>query len=194
MVSKLTDQFILIRYFNHLEFKVDGLIITTTPDDINLSGNDVSEPATPLLMGYFKDWMNYTQLVDLAALDNVFNTARWEIVYNLLSIKDESRLRLRLLLRTLYTPSIQNIYPNSNWLEREVFDLYGILFLNHPDLRRILTDYGFEFYPLRKDFPLSGYTEVRFDEELGQMVTEPVNLSQDFRVYNFLNPWEIRSR
>jgi NADH-quinone oxidoreductase subunit C len=106
----------------------------------------------------------------------------------LLSIKDESRLRLRLLLRTLYTPSIQNIYPNSNWLEREVFDLYGILFLNHPDLRRILTDYGFEFYPLRKDFPLSGYTEVRFDEELGQMVTEPVNLSQDFRVYNFLNP------
>lgn len=141
--------------------------------------------------------MNYAQLVDLTAIDNitssvcnsnVFETTRWEIVYNLLSVKAESRLRLRLLLCTSYTTSIEYIYSNANWLEREVFDLYGIFFSNHPDLRRILTDYGFEFYPFRKDFPLSGYTEVRFDEELNQMVTEFVNLPQDFRVYSFLNP------
>lgn len=141
--------------------------------------------------------MNYAQLVDLTAIDNitssvcgsnVFETTRWEVVYNLLSVKAESRLRLRLLLCTPYIPSIKYIYPNANWLEREVFDLYGIFFSNHPDLRRILTDYGFEFYPFRKDFPLSGYTEVRFDEELNQMVTELVNLPQDFRVYSFLNP------
>lgn len=133
----------------------------------------------------------FSTLVDITAVDYPANVQRFEIVYHLLSMNNNIRVRVKTAIKD--GQSIQSsvvIWPVSNWFEREVFDMYGVLFENHPDLRRILTDYGFEGHPLRKDFPLTGYQEVRYDEEQKRVIYEPVKLVQEFRNFDFLSPWE----
>src|SRR5690606_30817081 len=115
---------------------------------------------------------------------------RFDVVYHLLSPRQNMRIRLRVMTHEATpVPSLTPIYPGADWYEREAYDFYGIRFTGHPDLRRILTDYGFEGYPLRKDFPLTGYVEVRYDDERKRVVYEPVRLAQQFRDFDFLSPW-----
>jgi NADH-quinone oxidoreductase subunit C len=116
---------------------------------------------------------------------------RFDVVYHLLSLKTNRRVRVRLAVDdATAVPSATGLWPSAGWYEREAWDMYGIFFAGHPDLRRILTDYGFEGHPLRKDFPLTGYVELRYDEEQKRVVYEPVKLTQDFRSFDFLSPWE----
>ena len=130
-------------------------------------------------------------LVDITAVDYPERAARFDVVYHFLSMYQNARIRLRVQCREEdMVPSISDIHPSANWFEREVFDMFGIIFSGHPDLRRILTDYGFRGHPLRKDFPTTGYTEVRYDEALKRVVYEPVKLVQDYRQFDFMSPWE----
>lgn len=133
-------------------------------------------------------------LVDIFVIDYPQKLNRFSVIYNLCSIKYNCRIKVLTTVDEL-TPliSITDIYKSANWMEREVWDMYGIYIEAHPDLRRILTDYGFEGYPLRKDFPLSGFKEVRYDESQKRVVFESVELSQEFRVYTFINPWESKA-
>jgi NADH-quinone oxidoreductase subunit C len=130
-------------------------------------------------------------LIDLAGVDNPARTPRFEVVYHLLSMRLNQRLRVKIMADDV-TPvaSVIDVYPNANWYEREAYDMFGILFSGHPDLRRLLTDYGFQGHPLRKDFPLTGHVEVRYDDEKKRVVYEPVKLTQDFRSFDFESPWE----
>jgi NADH-quinone oxidoreductase subunit C len=129
--------------------------------------------------------------MEIAGVDYPSRPERFEIVYHLLSITRNHRLRIRVTTdEEQPVPTVVPIYPVAGWLEREVFDLYGVLFDGNPDLRRILTDYGFRGHPFRKDFPLTGYVEMRYSEEQKRVVYEPVSLSQDFRDFDFLSPWE----
>ncbi|XP_006113478.1 NADH dehydrogenase [ubiquinone] iron-sulfur protein 3, mitochondrial [Pelodiscus sinensis] len=133
----------------------------------------------------------FKSLADLTAVDVPTRQYRFEIVYNLLSLHFNSRIRVKTYTDEL-TPvdSIVSVHRAANWYEREVWDMYGVFFANHPDLRRILTDYGFEGHPFRKDFPLSGYVEVRYDDEVKRVVAEPVELAQEFRKFDLNSPWE----
>ncbi|MDZ4690514.1 NADH-quinone oxidoreductase subunit C [Terricaulis sp.] len=133
----------------------------------------------------------FTSMIDICGVDYPERAKRFDVVYHLLSMQLNHRVRIRIATDE-QTPvaSVATIYPCADWFEREAFDMYGILFSNHPDLRRILTDYGFEGYPLRKDFPLSGHVEVRYDSEQQRVVYEPVKLAQAFRNFDFLSPWE----
>lgn len=134
-------------------------------------------------------------LVDVCGVDYPEREQRFEVVYNLLSISHNQRIRVKVSVsEDEPVPSVAPLYPTANWFEREVWDLYGVFFAEHPDLRRILTDYGFEGHPLRKDFPLTGHVEVRYDEEQKRVVYEPVRLTQDFRSFDFLSPWEGMTR
>lgn len=133
----------------------------------------------------------FSTLVDITAVDYPDRPKRFDVVYHLLSMYQNQRIRLRASIREEdMVPSIIDIHPAANWFEREVFDMFGILFSGHPDLRRILTDYGFRGYPLRKDFPTTGYTEVRYDEAEKRVVYEPVTLVQEYRQFDFMSPWE----
>ncbi len=133
----------------------------------------------------------FKQLIDLFGIDYPERERRFEVVYNLLSLKYNRRLRVKVnLAEDEVLPSVSEVYSAAGWFEREVFDMYGVRFANHPDLRRILTDYGFEGHPQRKDFPLTGYVELRYDEEKKAVVYEPVKLDQEFRNFDFLSPWE----
>lgn len=130
-------------------------------------------------------------LIDICGVDYPARTNRFDIVYHLLSPRKNQRLRLKLETdEDTPVPSAIPAFPTANWYEREAYDMFGILFSDHPDLRRLLTDYGFEGYPLRKDFPLTGYKEVRYDDEQKRVVYEPVKLTQDFRSFDFESPWE----
>jgi NADH-quinone oxidoreductase subunit C len=130
-------------------------------------------------------------LIDVAAVDWPQRERRFDVVYHLLSPKRNRRIRVKIEVDEA-TPvaSITTVHPGANWFEREVYDLYGILFVGHPDLRRLLTDYGFEGHPLRKDFPLTGFVEVRWDDEQKRVAYDPVRLAQEFRNFDFLSPWE----
>ena len=129
--------------------------------------------------------------IDLCGVDYPERARRFDVVYHLLSPRHNRRIRVKVEAdETTPVPSIISVFPAANWFEREAYDLYGILFGGHPDLRRILTDYGFDGYPLRKDFPLTGYVEVRYDDEQKRVVYEPVRLTQEFRNFDFLSPWE----
>ena len=133
----------------------------------------------------------FKQLIDIAAVDYPENEKRFEIVYLFLS--HENNLRIKLSIKFQLDQSINSltkIFPSANWMEREVFDMYGIKFKNHPDLRRILTDYGFKGHPLRKDFPLTGFNEVRYSEKDKKVIYEPVKLEQNYRNFDFESPWE----
>lgn len=133
----------------------------------------------------------FTQLIELTAVDYPDRESRFEVNYFLLSMVHNQRICVKVLTDADEPiPSVTGVFSAANWFEREVWDMYGILFADHPDLRRILTDYGFEGHPLRKDFPLTGYVEMRYDEDQKRVVYEPVKLAQDFRTFDFLSPWE----
>ena len=133
----------------------------------------------------------FATLVDITAVDHPDRAARFDVVWHLLSMHTNQRIRLKAAVRAdELVPSLVSVIPAANWFEREVFDMFGIAFSGHPDLRRILTDYGFRGHPLRKDFPTTGYTEVRWDDAEKRVVYEPVNLVQEYRQFDFLSPWE----
>jgi NADH-quinone oxidoreductase subunit C len=138
-----------------------------------------------------RDTLDYQQLMEIAGVDYPDRAERFEVVYHLLSVTKNHRLRVRVCTdEATPVPSIVPIWPVAGWLEREVFDMYGVLFSGNTDLRRILTDYGFKGHPFRKDFPLTGYVELRYSEEQKRVVYEPVKLAQDFRSFDFMSPWE----
>ena len=133
----------------------------------------------------------FRQLMDVTVVDYPENTQRFKVVYLFLSHEFNQRILLSYLINeNELVPTLTSIYPAANWMEREVFDMYGVKFKDHPDLRRILTDYGFEGHPLRKDFPLTGHTEVRYSEELKKVIKEPVKLEQNYRNFDYESPWE----
>ncbi len=137
------------------------------------------------------DGCKFKQLIDIAGVDYPENEKRFELIYLFLS--HEHNTRIKVLIRfdvNQFINSLTKIFPSSNWMEREVFDMYGIKFKNHPDLRRILTDYGFKGHPLRKDFPLTGFNEVRYSEKNKKVIYEPVKLEQNYRNFDFESPWE----
>ncbi len=130
-------------------------------------------------------------LIDVTAIDYPSRVLRFEIVYNLLSVSYNARIRIKTCIdETTTIASITELYSSAGWWEREVWDMFGIFFSNHPDLRRILTDYGFQGHPLRKDFPLTGFVEVRYDDSEKRVINEPVEISQEFRYFDFSSPWE----
>ena len=133
----------------------------------------------------------FRQLIDITVIDYPENNQRFQIVYLFLSHEYNQRLILKYsITENEIIPSVTSIFPAANWMEREVFDMYGVTFKDHPDLRRILTDYGFEGHPLRKDFPLTGHTEVRYDDDEKKVVYEPVKLTQEYRDFDYTSPWE----
>jgi len=135
--------------------------------------------------------LRFISFIDVTAVDHPGRVERFDVVYHLLSPVLNARLRLKVAAsETTEIPSLTGLFPGADWFEREAFDLYGIVFTGHPDMRRILTDYGFEGYPLRKDFPPTGYREVRYDDAQKRVVYEPVSLNQEFRKFDFLSPWE----
>lgn len=144
-------------------------------------------------LSFLKNHLNIQakQLMDVTAVDYPLREHRFQVVYNLLSIENNSRIRVKSNVDAV-TPisSVTGLYSCAAWWEREVWDMFGIFFFDHPDCRRILTDYGFKGHPLRKDFPLSGYVEVRYDDSEKRVVTEPVELAQEFRFFDFASPWE----
>ncbi len=138
-----------------------------------------------------RDKHDYQQLMEIAGVDYIGREERFEVVYMLLSVTKNHRVTVKLTANEdTPVPTVTTVWPNAGWLEREVFDLYGVLFDGNTDLRRILTDYGFEGHPFRKDFPLTGYTEVRYSEDEKRVVYEPVELAQDLRQFDFMSPWE----
>lgn len=168
-------------HVGQIEFAYGELNITTTRESI------VS------VLRFLRDdsRMQFVSMIDICGVDYPGDSERFEVVYHLLSPRQN--LRVRIKLRTdegTPVPSVTQVYPGADWFEREAYDLYGILFTGHPDLRRILTDYGFDGHPLRKDFPLTGYVEVRYDDEAKRVVYEPVELRQEFRDFDFESPWE----
>jgi len=160
----------------------DNLIIYVSKDKVNE------------LLTFLRDdsELSFKTLLDLFGADLLgVRQPRFEVIYNLLSYKLNNRITIKVALDDNETiPSVGKVFINANWYEREAFDMYGIVFSDHDDLRRILTDYNFEGYPLRKDFPLTGYTELRYDEDKKEIVLEPVNLNQEFRNFDFEMPWQ----
>jgi len=184
---------VFLKYVEHLvkivpksiqkvEFKNNGLVLYLDSADL----------VNFLYFLKYHTNLQYKILVDLTCVDYVESLARFEITYSLLSIKYNSRLRLKVYCSdSISISSIQNCFSNAVWLEREVWDLFGVFFKGNRDLRRILTDYGFDGFPLRKDFPLSGYVEVRYDELKKSIVYESLELTQAYRNFHFLSPWEF---
>ena len=155
----------------------------------------ITIPSTLLLR--LMQWLHddastlFKQLVDVCGVDYPDREQRFDVVYHLLSLHHNQRLRIKVMTdEETPVPSVSGIHQAAGWFEREAWDMYGIMFADHPDLRRILTDYGFDGHPLRKDFPLTGYVEMRYDDEQKRVVYEPVKLRQDFRNFDFLSPWE----
>ena len=158
---------------------------------------ELTVEVTPTTLPEFVEFLKtdgacrFSTLVDITGIDHPERERRFDVVYHFLSMYQNQRIRVKAAVRDTETvPSIIEQFPSSNWFEREVFDMFGILFSGHPDLRRILTDYGFRGYPLRKDFPTTGYTEVRYDETQKRVVYEPVSLVQEYRQFDFMSPWE----
>lgn len=158
---------------------------------------ELSVDVTPAHLVEFIDFLKtdrtcrFSTLIDITAVDYPSRDRRFDVVYHFLSMYQNHRIRVKAAIREEDTlPSISGVIPSAGWYEREVYDMFGILFTGHADLRRLLTDYGFRGHPLRKDFPTSGYTEVRYDEELKRVVYEPVSLVQEYRQFDFMSPWE----
>jgi NADH-quinone oxidoreductase subunit C len=153
----------------------------------------VASGAIPRVLTFLRDEPSllFKELVDLCGVDYPERERRFDVVYHLLSMHHNQRIRVKVETdEATPVPSVVSVFPTANWFEREAWDMYGILFSDHPDLRRLLTDYGFEGHPLRKDFPMTGYVEMRYDEEQKRVVYEPVKLRQDLRSWDFLSPWE----
>ena len=186
MNSKLQNLEKLIN--SELSSKILNSAIRNEELFIETSDNDLVE-----VVQFLKSNENckFKQLIDIAGVDYPENEKRFELIYLFLS--HENNIRIKLLTKFVIDQtinSITKIFPSANWMEREVFDMYGIKFKNHPDLRRILTDYGFKGYPLRKDFPLTGFNEVRYSEKDKKVIYEPVKLEQNYRNFDFESPWE----
>ena len=181
---------------NDLEKTVNsGLTTTVKKSQINLNqlfiDVDVEDVISTILFLKTNEKCKFKQLIDITAVDYPQREKRFKIVYLLLSHESNLRIIININIEEkIIVPSITKIFPSANWMEREVFDMYGISFKDHPDLRRILTDYGFEGYPLRKDFPLTGHTEVRYDEAKKKVIYEQVKLDQEYRDFDFESPWE----
>jgi NADH-quinone oxidoreductase subunit C len=170
------------------EFK--SLVITENFSEPVLQ---VSKDELTGLLTHLRDNKNlrFRQLIDILGVDYPKRENRFDVIYLLLSHEFNNRITVKVSIKVNESvPSVVAVFPVANWFEREAFDMYGITFMDHPDLRRILTDYEFEGYPLRKDFPLSGHTEVRYDDEVKRVVYEPVKLSQAYRDFDFESPWE----
>ena len=151
---------------------------------------DIEDLSSTILFLKTNSKHRFKQLIDITAVDYPEKEKRFKIIYLLLSHENNLRIVININIdENTIVPSITKIFPSANWMEREVFDMYGISFKDHPDLRRILTDYGFKGYPLRKDFPLSGHTEVRYSEDKKKVVSEPVRLDQEYRDFDFESPW-----
>ena len=172
-----------------------GLTTTIKKSEINFGqlfiNIDSNNLISSILFLKTNEKCRFRQLIDITAVDYPEKEKRFKVVYLLLSHENNLRILINMNIdeKTL-VPSITKIFPSANWMEREVFDMYGVSFKDHPDLRRILTDYGFEGYPLRKDFPLTGHTEVRYSEEKKKVIYEPVKLDQQYRDFDFESPWE----
>ena len=181
---------------NDLEKTVNsGLTTTIKRSEINFNQLviyiDVEDIISTILFLKTNEKCRFRQLIDITAVDYPQDEKRFKVVYLLLSHEKNLRIIINTKIDEKITvPSITKIFPSANWMEREVFDMYGISFKDHPDLRRILTDYGFTGYPLRKDFPLTGHTEVRYSEEKKKVISEPVKLDQEYRDFDFESPWE----
>ena len=181
---------------NDLEKTVNsGLSTTIKRSEINFNQLviyiDVEDIISTILFLKTKEKCRFRQLIDITAVDYPQDEKRFKVVYLLLSHEKNLRIIINTKIdEKIIVPSITKIFPSANWMEREVFDMYGISFKDHPDLRRILTDYGFNGYPLRKDFPLTGHTEVRYSEEKKKVISEPVKLDQEYRDFDFESPWE----
>ena len=160
-------------------------------DEVDEISIDVARESVADVIRTLRDDFEYQQLMEIAGVDYPERAERFEVVYHLLSITQNHRLRIRVSTdEEQPVPSVTGIFPVAGWLEREIFDMYGVIFADNADLRRILTDYGFRGHPQRKDFPLTGYVELRYSEEEKRVVYEPVSLAQDFRSFDFLSPWE----
>lgn len=176
----------------HIELKRSDCVLNWAVENGELNVN-VAPSNIAGLVEFLKTDVNcrFSTLVDITAVDYPARGKRFDVVYHLLSMYQNHRIRLRVQAREEdMVPSIVEVHPSANWFEREIYDMFGILFSGHPDLRRILTDYGFRGHPLRKDFPTTGYTEVRYDEVEKRVVYEPVSLVQEYRQFDFMSPWE----
>ena len=163
------------------QVRLEELMLETTPDKV------------VALLTFLRDDPKclFKQLIDICGVDWPEREKRFDVVYNLLSLKNNLRIRVKVATdETTPVPSVASVYSSAGWFERETYDLYGVWFSDHPDLRRILTDYGFEGHPLRKDFPLTGFVELRWDDVQKRVIYEPVKLTQEFRRFDFLSPWE----
>ncbi|WP_342642181.1 NADH-quinone oxidoreductase subunit C [Rhodoligotrophos ferricapiens] len=171
---------------------IGGLLTETSTDYGELTVK--AEPEHILrVLRFLRDEprLRFAVLIDLCGVDHPERERRFDVVYHLLSPYQNARIRVKTETdEEKPVPSVVELFPCANWFEREAYDLYGILFTGHPDLRRILTDYGFQGHPLRKDFPLTGYVELRYDEDQKRVVYEPVKLQQEFRNFDFTSPWE----
>jgi NADH-quinone oxidoreductase subunit C len=168
-----------------------GDVVLEAVDAVGELSITVVRDSLASVMLTLRDNFAYQQLMEIAGVDYPARPERFEVVYHLLSVTKNHRLRVRVMANEdTPVPTITHIWPSAGWLEREVYDLYGVIFAGNPDLRRILTDYGFAGHPFRKDFPLTGYVELRYSEEQKRVVYEPVTLAQDFRNFDFMSPWE----
>ncbi|WP_114950832.1 NADH-quinone oxidoreductase subunit C [Sphingosinicella terrae] len=168
-----------------------GDAFLSAKDEVGEVSIDVARESVAEVIRTLRDRFEYQQLMEIAGVDYPSRPERFDVVYHLLSVTRNHRLRIRVTTdEEKPVPSVVNLFPVAGWLEREVFDLYGVIFDGNPDLRRILTDYGFRGFPFRKDFPLTGYVEMRYSEEQKRVVYEPVSLAQDFRSFDFMSPWE----
>ena len=173
---------------SQLNTKINSSKIKNDQIYLNIDSNDIIDV---ILFLKNNENTNFKQLIDITAVDYPENEKRFKLVYLLLSHEFNVRILIDCFINeNEIPPSLTKIYPAANWMEREVFDMYGIQFKNHPDLRRILTDYNFDGYPLRKDFPLTGHTEVRYSEEEKKVIYEPVKLEQNYRNFDYESPWE----
>ncbi|MEM8555003.1 MAG: NADH-quinone oxidoreductase subunit C [Pseudomonadota bacterium] len=176
----------------HLELKRPDCVLST-----DITHGELTVTVAPSSILGFVDFIKtdqncqFSTLVDITGVDYPTREKRFDVVYHFLSMYQNLRIRLRMAVREdEMVASIVDVFPSANWFEREIFDMFGVLFRGHPDLRRLLTDYGFRGYPLRKDFPTTGYTEVRYDEVEKRVVYEPVKLVQEYRQFDFMSPWE----
>lgn len=176
----------------HIELKRPDCVLNWSVDFDELNVN-VTLASLPAFVEFLLSdrTCRFSSLVDITAVDYPTRDARFDVVYHFLSMYQNHRIRIRVAVREDdIVPSLVEVHPSANWFEREVYDMFGILFSGHPDLRRLLTDYGFRGHPLLKDFPTTGYTEVRYDELQKRVVYEPVSLVQEYRQFDFMSPWE----
>jgi NADH/F420H2 dehydrogenase subunit C len=176
---------VMPKWIKKANLQNDEIILTISPEKL----------APCLAFLKYHTNTQYKMLMDICGVDYPNRDQRFEVVYIFLSVLYNSRIVVKVCVNeTTPIQSTANLFSSAIWFEREVWDMYGIFFSNHPDLRRILTDYGFEGHPMRKDFPLSGYTEVRYDDTEKRVITEPIQMTQEFRFFQFSSPWDILSR